>query len=43
MLPRLREATSRIAAHGRHLIAEAFNWNVLMPQFRSSLALLGLQ
>jgi glycosyltransferase involved in cell wall biosynthesis len=42
MLPRLREASTTIARRGRHLISEAFNWNVLMPQFKASIALLGL-
>jgi glycosyltransferase involved in cell wall biosynthesis len=42
MLPLLRQASPAIARRGRYLISEAFNWNVLMPQFNSSIALLGL-
>jgi glycosyltransferase involved in cell wall biosynthesis len=42
-LPRLPEASADIARRGRNLISETFNWNVLIPQFKSSLSLLGLQ
>ncbi len=42
-LPRLRRAADDVAHRGRHLISGAFNWNLLMKQFQSSLGLLGLQ
>jgi hypothetical protein len=42
MLPRLRHSSREAARRGRDLVAGAFNWNLLIPQFRSGLGLLGL-
>jgi glycosyltransferase involved in cell wall biosynthesis len=41
-LPLLRHAPRGLAERGRHLVGTAFNWKQLMPQFRSSIELLGL-
>ena len=42
-LPRLRQASRQMALRARNLISTTFNWNLLMPQFRSAIGLLGLQ
>lgn len=42
-LPQLAHERPVIAHRGRALIADAFNWNTLMPQFASAIGRLGLQ
>lgn len=42
MLPKLARSSRRAAQRGRDLVAGSFNWNLLIPQFRSGLGLLGL-
>lgn len=42
-LLRLSADRSAIAARGRALVSDAFNWSTLMPQFHAELGRLGLQ
>jgi glycosyltransferase involved in cell wall biosynthesis len=42
MLPQLARSSRDAAQRGRDLIGGAFNWNLLIPQFRAGLGLLGL-